>query len=112
MLAVRKLVLYLRQQEAHPCLVSFWVGFCRIQLRCTTILAPLPPARKVCSVMQCITEEPALMRAKASRSAKYAMTISQLTVDKLGVKLYDKVSAVLAELVANSYDAERHHVRY
>lgn len=34
------------------------------------------------------------------------MTISRLTVDKLGVKLYDKVSAVLAELVANSYDAD------
>lgn len=37
---------------------------------------------------------------------KYTMTISRLTVDKLGVKLYDKVSAVLAELVANSYDAD------
>jgi Histidine kinase-, DNA gyrase B-, and HSP90-like ATPase len=37
---------------------------------------------------------------------KYVMTISRLTVDKLGVKLYDKVSAVLAELVANSYDAD------
>lgn len=37
---------------------------------------------------------------------KYIMTISRLTVDKLGVKLYDKVSAVLAELVANSYDAD------
>lgn len=37
---------------------------------------------------------------------KYRMTISRLTVDKLGVRLYDKVSAVLAELVANSYDAD------
>lgn len=37
---------------------------------------------------------------------KYKMTISRLTVDKLGVKLYDRVSAVLAELVANSYDAD------
>jgi len=37
---------------------------------------------------------------------KYTMTISRLTVDKLGVKLYDKVSAVIAELVANSYDAD------
>lgn len=34
------------------------------------------------------------------------MTISRLTVDKLGVKLYDRVSAVIAELVANSYDAD------
>jgi hypothetical protein len=39
-------------------------------------------------------------------AAKYVMTISRLTVDKLGVKLYDKVSAVIAELVANSYDAD------
>lgn len=39
-------------------------------------------------------------------TAKYSMTISRLTVDKLGVKLYDKVSAVIAELIANSYDAD------
>lgn len=37
---------------------------------------------------------------------RYKMTISRLTVDKLGVKLYDKVSAVIAEMVANSYDAD------
>lgn len=37
---------------------------------------------------------------------KYKMTISRLTVDKLGVKLYDRVSAVIAELIANSYDAD------
>jgi len=37
---------------------------------------------------------------------KYTMTISRLTVDKLGVKLYDRVSAVIAELIANSYDAD------
>lgn len=37
---------------------------------------------------------------------KYVMTISRLTVDKLGVKLYDRVSAVIAELVSNSYDAD------
>ncbi|HEU4683617.1 MAG TPA: hypothetical protein VFS39_03845, partial [Nitrospira sp.] len=37
---------------------------------------------------------------------KYVMTISRLTVDKLGVKLYDRVSAVIAEVVANSYDAD------
>jgi hypothetical protein len=34
------------------------------------------------------------------------MTISRLTIDKLGVRLYDKVSAVLAELIANGYDAD------
>ena len=36
----------------------------------------------------------------------YKMTISRLTVDKLGVKLYDRVSAVIAELIANCYDAD------
>src|SRR5205807_1818718 len=36
----------------------------------------------------------------------YCMTISRLTIDKLGVKLYDKVSAVMAELIANAYDAD------
>ena len=29
-----------------------------------------------------------------------------MTVDKLGVRLYDRVSAVVAELVANAYDAD------
>lgn len=29
---------------------------------------------------------------------EYKMTISWLTVDKLGIKLYDKVSAVIAEI--------------
>ena len=37
---------------------------------------------------------------------QYPMTISRLTVDKLGVKLYDRVSAVIAELVSNGYDAD------
>ncbi len=36
----------------------------------------------------------------------YTMRISRLTVDKLGVKLYDRVSAVIAELISNSYDAD------
>lgn len=36
----------------------------------------------------------------------YELKISRLTIDKLGVKLYDRVSAVVAELVANSYDAD------
>ena len=31
----------------------------------------------------------------------YHLRISRLTVDKLGVKLYDKASAVVAELIAN-----------
>lgn len=36
----------------------------------------------------------------------YELRISRLTVDKLGVKLYDKASAVVAELIANGYDAD------
>ena len=45
-------------------------------------------------------------QAASEADPKYVMTISRLTVDKLGVKLYDKVSAVIAELVSNSYDAD------
>ncbi len=41
---------------------------------------------------------------------EYSMRISRLTVDKLGVKLYDKVSAVIAELIANAYDADATNV--
>ena len=37
---------------------------------------------------------------------RYTMQISRLTVDKLGVKLYDRVSAVITELIANAYDAD------
>src|SRR5262249_4171926 len=55
---------------------------------------------------------PAMMVAKAlvgggwAVSNKYRMKISRLTVDKLGVKLYDRASAVIAELISNSYDAD------
>ena len=42
---------------------------------------------------------------------QYKMSISRMTVDKLGVKLYDKVSAVIAELIANSYDADATEVK-
>src|SRR5258708_33877446 len=45
-----------------------------------------------------------------SKKPKYVMTISRLTVDKLGVKLYDRVYAVIAELVSNSYDADATNV--
>lgn len=38
------------------------------------------------------------------------MVISRLTIEKLGVKLYDTVSAAIAELVANAYDADAEHV--
>ncbi|MFL1901042.1 ATP-binding protein [Streptomyces tauricus] len=40
----------------------------------------------------------------------YTMRISRLTIDKLGIKLYDRVAAVLAELIANSYDADAEDV--
>lgn len=40
----------------------------------------------------------------------YHLRISRLTVDKLGVKLYDKASAVVAELIANGYDADAEQV--
>lgn len=42
--------------------------------------------------------------------AKYRMTISRMTVDKLGVKLYDRAYAVIAELISNSYDADAEEV--
>ena len=45
-------------------------------------------------------------KAFSHQPIEYTMTISRLTIDKLGVKLYDKVSAVIAELVSNSYDAD------
>ena len=41
---------------------------------------------------------------------KYTMKISRLTIDKLGIQMYDRVSAVLAELIANSYDADAENV--
>lgn len=44
--------------------------------------------------------------ADAETLDAYKLKISRLTIDKLGVKLYDKVSAVIAELVANSFDAD------
>jgi len=43
-------------------------------------------------------------------SEKYTMRISRLTIDKLGIQMYDRVSAVLAELMANCYDADAEHV--
>ena len=42
--------------------------------------------------------------------SKYTMRISRLTIDKLGIHMYDRVSAVLAELIANSYDADAESV--
>ena len=45
------------------------------------------------------------------KSNKYTMKISRLTIDKLGIQMYDRVSAVLAELIANAYDADAQQVR-
>ena len=42
---------------------------------------------------------------------KYTMRISRLTIDKLGIQMYDRVSAVLAELIANAYDADAEKVK-
>jgi hypothetical protein len=41
---------------------------------------------------------------------EYKMTISRTTIDKLGIKLYDSPSAVVSELIANSYDADAENV--
>ena len=45
-----------------------------------------------------------------AQSTKYTMRISRLTIDKLGIQMYDRVSAVLAELIANAYDADAENV--
>ena len=46
------------------------------------------------------------MTAPPKHDPKYTMKISRLTIDKLGIHMYDRVSAVIAELIANSYDAD------
>jgi len=38
------------------------------------------------------------------------MTISRTTIDKLGIKLYDKAANVVAELIGNAYDADAENV--
>ncbi len=43
---------------------------------------------------------------KNSVSHPYTMKIERTIVDKLGLQMYDKASAVVAELIANSYDAD------
>ncbi len=42
--------------------------------------------------------------------SSYTMRINRTTVDKLGIKMYDRPSAVLAEIIANSYDADAENV--
>ena len=48
----------------------------------------------------------AVQQQRSDDDHHYTMRISRRTVDKLGVKLYDRASAVVAELVANAYDAD------
>lgn len=50
------------------------------------------------------------MTAPPKHDPKYTMKISRLTIDKLGIHMYDRVSAVIAELIANSYDADATNV--
>ena len=45
-----------------------------------------------------------------SSHKEYKMTISRTTIDKLGVKLYDKASAAVSELIANAYDGDAEEV--
>ncbi len=45
-----------------------------------------------------------------NEAATYRMRISRMTVDKMGVRLYDRVSAVVAELIANAYDADAENI--
>lgn len=45
-------------------------------------------------------------KTQTAKASPYQLRISRLTVDKLGVKLYDKASAVVAELISNGYDAD------
>lgn len=54
-----------------------------------------------------MTSDPA---AGVSGQPGYRLLISRLTIDKLGVRLYDRVSAVVAELVANGHDADAENV--
>lgn len=51
-------------------------------------------------------KQPQSNGSPAGAVVPYHLRISRLTVDKLGVKLYDKASAVVAELIANGYDAD------
>lgn len=41
---------------------------------------------------------------------QYTMTISRNTIDKLGIRLYDKAADVVSELISNSYDADAENV--
>jgi hypothetical protein len=70
---------------------------------------PAFPASENAAQLESQTHVDSIAPDPASGAAppqKYRMRISRTTIDKLGIKLYDRVAAVLAELVANAYDAD------
>lgn len=50
------------------------------------------------------------MTNDGSKLHPYRMRIERTIVDKLGLQMYDKVSAAVAEIIANSYDADAEKV--
>ncbi|TKJ40073.1 ATP-binding protein [candidate division LCP-89 bacterium B3_LCP] len=45
-----------------------------------------------------------------SEQVQYTLRIERTIVDKLGLQMYDKASAVVAEIIANAYDADAERV--
>ena len=72
----------------------------------STRRALLTPSGKSSRSATAATKPATSVKNASPRSSPYHLRISRLTVDKLGVKLYDKASAVVAELIANGYDAD------
>ncbi|TAM50090.1 MAG: ATP-binding protein [Burkholderiaceae bacterium] len=66
----------------------------------------IPSRRAVTAVGSKPSRSAPAAKKAAAKNSPYQLRISRLTVDKLGVKLYDKASAVVAELIANGYDAD------
>ena len=59
---------------------------------------------------QRVLDRPSEATPAPDSSHPYVMRISRTTVDKLGIRLYDRPSAAVAELIANSYDADGEQV--
>jgi hypothetical protein len=64
------------------------------------------PSRRVVTAIGGKPSRPVPAAKAAAIGSPYHLRISRLTIDKLGVKLYDKASAAVAELIANCYDAD------
>lgn len=62
-----------------------------------SVIYPIPSVKSIQSLV---------LGLSMPKIEPYRMRISRLTVDKLGIKLYDRVAVVLAELVSNSYDGD------